>query len=68
MEKLRQLRKSINMNYTQFADLLGISKAYYWQIENNTRGLSYNMAIKIADIFKMKPDEVFYEDVKKKVE
>lgn len=66
MEKLKKLRTDLNLTYAQFAEQLGISKAYYWQIENNTRGLSYNMAVKISKMFNLKPDEVFYEDIKNK--
>ena len=40
---------------------LGISKPFYWQIENGKRNLSYKMAVKIASIFKMKPDDIFYK-------
>ena len=43
---------------------LGISKPFYWQIENGKRNLSYKMAIKIASIFNMKPDDIFYKDFK----
>ena len=43
---------------------LGISKPFYWQIENGKRNLSYKMAVKIASIFKMKPDDIFYKDFK----
>ena len=46
------------------ADKLGISKAFYSQLENRTRRLSYDMAIKISKIFNSKPDKIFYEDSK----
>lgn len=66
MEKLKTLRIKHNLSYAQFAKELGISKTYYWQIENKTRGLSYIMAIKIADILKTTPDEIFYDELKNK--
>ena len=44
---------------------LNISKTYYWQIEHNQRRLSYDMAIKIANIFSKKPDEIFYHEFQK---
>ena len=48
---------------TQYmADILGISKTYYSQLENNRRRLSYDMAIKIAEIFNVHPDHIFYKD------
>lgn len=61
-KKLRDLR--VNSGYTvqRMAEILEISKAYYWQIENNKRNLSYRLAIRIGNAFKMKPDEIFYDD------
>jgi len=62
--KLKELRQSNNLTSRAMAEKLGISKAFYSQIENRTRRLSYDMAVKIADIFKLKPDKIFYEDSK----
>ncbi|MBQ7140052.1 MAG: helix-turn-helix transcriptional regulator [Bacilli bacterium] len=59
-----ELRKNAKYSYQQMANNLGISKTFYWQIENGRRRLSYTMAIKISKIFNMKPDELFYEDLK----
>ena len=42
--------------------ILGISTAYYWQIENKKRRLFYDDAIRIAHIFCLKPDDLFYEN------
>lgn len=67
MKGLKEIRSSNNLTYQFMADALGISKTYYWQIENNTRKLSYEMAIKIASIFKTTPDKIFYEDYIKKI-
>ncbi|MFT8323224.1 MAG: helix-turn-helix transcriptional regulator [Bacillus sp. (in: firmicutes)] len=58
-EKLRELRTKNGYTYQKMADKLGITKSYYWQIENEKRGLSYEQAVKIASIFQKKPDEVF---------
>jgi putative transcriptional regulator len=63
LKKLKQLRVKKNYTYKTMADLLSISKPYYWQIENKERGLSYIMACKIAKVFEMKPDDVFYQDL-----
>lgn len=65
MERLKQYRINDNLSMQDMADLLNISKTYYWQLEHNQRRLSYNLAIQIANIFKMKPDDIFYEDTKK---
>ena len=49
------------MSYESVAKEVGICKAYYWQIENGNRRLYYDLALKIANVFKLKPDELFYE-------
>ena len=64
MVKLKKLRKKYHYSCMDMANMLNISKPFYWQIENKKRKLSYEMAIKISKIFKMKPDEVFYNDFK----
>ena len=60
MEKLKQIRTEFGYTYQKMAELLKISKTFYWQIENKQRTLTYEMAKKIADIFKKKPDDLFY--------
>ena len=50
--KLKNLRQEKNISSKQMAETLGISKAFYCQLENRTRRLSYSMAVKIANIFK----------------
>ncbi len=59
--KLQNLRKQNNMSYEMVANALGISKAYYWQIENGNRRLYYDLAKRIAAIFNKKPDDIFYD-------
>ncbi len=59
--KLKKLREKKGLSYKTMAQKIGISKCYYWQIENKKRRLYYDMAIKIADVFHLKPDSVFYE-------
>ncbi len=63
MEKLKKLREQKKYTYNDMAKLLKISKPYYWQIENNKRGLSYQMAVNISHIFNLKPDEIFLDEV-----
>lgn len=60
-QKLRKLRNERNYTTEEMAKMLGISKPYYSQLENQVRRLSYDMAIKIAYIFDKKPDDIFYE-------
>lgn len=60
VERLKELRIKNKYTHKAMAELLNISKPYYWQIENSKRGLSYEMAYRIAKIFNKKPDEIFY--------
>ena len=62
MNCLKVLREEKGLNYQEMANLLGISKAYYWQLEHKNRRLYYDMAKKIAEIFKLKPDDIFYQE------
>ena len=66
MSKLQQYRMKYNYSCQDMANKLNISKSFYWQIENQKRRLSYETALKIAKIFKMKPDGLFYDDYVKK--
>lgn len=65
--KLKDARHKKGYTTKDMAERLSISKAFYCQLENNKRTLSYRMAIKIADIFKVKPDSLFYEDFKERI-
>ena len=65
MEVLKKYRIKKKLSYQAMGNLLGISKTFYWQIENHKRRLSYERAIEIAKIFNVKPDELFYEDIKR---
>lgn len=62
MKKLKEYRVKNNYSCQDMANMLGISKSFYWQIENNKRRLSYNTAIKISKVFGLKPDDIFYEE------
>lgn len=66
MSKLKILRKGKNLTNKDMGELLNISKVFYWQLENNKRVLTYQMAYKIALIFKLKPDDIFYDLYNKK--
>lgn len=61
-QKLKDLRKKKKYTTAVMAEKLGISKPFYCQLENQTRRLSYDMAIKISAIFGVKPDSLFYND------
>lgn len=61
MNKLKNLRLENNITLKDMAKKVGISYTYYWQIENKERNLYYYLAVKIAKIFDLKPDDIFYE-------
>ena len=61
-QKLKEMRKKKKYTAKIMAEKLEISKPFYSQLENGTRKLSYPMAVKIASIFHVKPDTIFYED------
>lgn len=65
MEKLKEVRKESGISIYEMAEKLGITASFYSQIENKKRRLFYDTAIKIADIFNMKPDELFYTEEEK---
>ncbi len=57
--KLKQLRLEKEYTIYEMAKKLNISYSHYSLIENKKRNLTYDMAIKIAKIFEMTPDELF---------
>lgn len=64
--KLKELRIKKKYTVEDMGKLLALSPSYYWQLENGTRNLYYDQAIKIAQVFKKKPDQIFFEDHKNK--
>ncbi len=62
MNKLKELRITNNLTVIEISKLVGISPTYYWQIENKKRRMYYELAKKIAHVFKLKPDDIFYEE------
>ncbi len=66
MIKLKEYRLKNKFTNQFMADMLGISKPYYWQLENDQKRLTYDLAIKISSIFHLKPDDLFYDEFKSK--
>ena len=64
MQELKRLRKKKKISCEDMGNMIGVSKVYYWQLENDKRRLTYDMAVKIAHVFNTKPDSVFYEETK----
>lgn len=58
---LQKIRIKNNLSYKDVADQLSMSKEGYWMIENGKRKLNYEMAVKIASIFNLKPDDIFLQ-------
>ena len=67
LAKFRVLRKEKGLNLEDIAKKLKVSKAYLSMIETGKRSLDYEMAIQMARIFDVKPDDVFFEDVIKSI-
>lgn len=59
-EKLKKIRKKKCITQKKMAEQLNITVSFYSQIENMKKRLYYDTAIKIADIFNMQPDQLFY--------
>ena len=62
-KKLKEVRYKNKKTAREVSEMVGISKAFYCQIENGKRRMSYELAVKIASVFKVKPDFLFYDDM-----
>lgn len=65
LNSLRTIRKSHRMTLADLANKIKVSKAYLSMIETGKRTLDYLLAIKIAAVFQLKPDQIFYNDLVK---
>lgn len=61
---LTKLRKQNHLSMVDIANQLDISTAYYCQLETKKKRLSYEMAIRIANVFHLTPDDIFFDDEK----
>lgn len=59
-DKLKKIRKENQLTVYDMAKMLHITASFYSQLENKKRRLFYDMAIRIASIFNMHPDDLFY--------
>lgn len=60
--RLKTMRKNSNLNQQKVADLLGIKRASYANLENGHRSISHDLARRIAEIFQILPSELFREE------
>ena len=65
--KLKELRSNSKMTAREVAEKVGISKPFYCKLENCKRRLSYETALKIALVFGVKPDDLFYDETLKQI-
>jgi len=61
LDKLKAIRNKEGLTCQQVADQVNISKEFYWMIENGKRRLTYELAVKIAKVFKSSPDYIFLD-------
>lgn len=66
-QKLKELRLKKGFTVMEMGKKLNISPAYYSQLENGRRKLSYEQAYDIAKLFRKKPDQIFLDEHKKEV-
>ena len=59
--KLQQVRQKKNLSQAQVAQVLGVSRAAYNLIENGNRYPSYQVLVKLEDLFGMTHRELFAE-------
>lgn len=62
LNKLIKMRKQYNVTQSQVAQILNCTTQFYSQIERGVNTLSYTNAVKIADFFDCKPDDLFYDE------
>jgi len=56
---LRTLRQQNNMTLAELGRRLGKSRQYMSELERGNIRLTYDMAVKIAQVFDTTPDEIF---------
>lgn len=60
-EWLRSFRKSKGLKQQQAAELIGINRVYYTQIEGGTRNFNLRLAKRISDALQI-PWQAFYDN------
>lgn len=60
MTKLKEIRIKKKITTKEMAKRLNMSQGYYCMLENGQRRMYYDTAKKIAKIFNLKPDDLFF--------
>lgn len=58
---LRDRRVLLGYTGEEIAKKVGITKGYYSLLETGNRRITYELALKIANILGVKPDDIFLE-------
>lgn len=64
LKRLREYRRKYGLSTSKMASLLSISQSMYSYIEIGKKRLSYDIAVKISELFNTTPDKLFYDDFK----
>ncbi len=59
VNKLKTSRENAGLTQAQMAEKLNISESYYCQLENGTRRMSLDNAVKISSILKTTLNDIF---------
>jgi len=60
--RLIRLRKDRKMSQQQVAEILGITRSFYGMIETGDRNPTLNLAKRIAELFQVDIEEIFFDD------
>ncbi|MBO8168171.1 MAG: helix-turn-helix transcriptional regulator [Thermoanaerobacteraceae bacterium] len=60
-EKLIKLREKANLTQEEVARQLGISRSFYGHIETGQRNPTYGLAKKIAKLFNVEVENIFFD-------
>jgi len=62
-ERIQKIRKNVGLSQAEVAHKLGIQRPSVSQIESGERNLSADELIKLAELFKVLPEEIFRDDL-----
>lgn len=59
LKTLEKARKILGLSHKQMAELVGVSRCFYTQIENGTRRPSLDVAIRISNVLGIPVNSIF---------